>query len=205
MCWKRKQLQYIPLIPPICRPFKCMRGAEVEDYFQWYISHIKERIDYLSQISFVTLDYTPTSLVKIWKWFLKVARTQKMSDQDLQLKYREISAIDENLAKIVIEADKECLSLETEYIIRDIAMYLGEFFCVNHENIFWAYHTDTKKDSFANIPLLTGFVDNNFSPPFRADFEPNHMVGVQAARILRNASTSHDLLNIYNKWAKWAE
>ncbi len=54
----------------------------------------------------------------------------------------------------VLNEQAKQFSLETEYIIRDIAMYFGEVYVKNNTSIKWGYHTDVKLDSFANMPLL---------------------------------------------------
>ena len=51
------------------------------------------------------------------------------------------------------------------------------------------------------MPVLLGFEDSRYSPPFKMEFEPTHMAKVQAANIWDNTQTEEDLINIYCKWA----
>lgn len=46
-------------------------------------------------------------------------------------------------------------------------MYIGKMFVTNHSTLRWDYHTDKKKDSFANIPQVFGFVNTAYYPPLR--------------------------------------
>lgn len=62
--------------------------------------------------------------------------------------------------------------------------------------------TDVEKDSFANMPLVIGFVDNNFNPPFNMQFEPNHMLGVIASKLLDNNHQYTDLKMLVERWKK---
>ena len=48
-------------------------------------------------------------------------------------------------------ANKRQLTLETEYIIRDIGMYLGETFRKNLPCIFWTYYTKPTRDFLSTI------------------------------------------------------
>ena len=98
--------------------------------------------------------------------------------------------------------DKRQLTLETEYILRDVGMYLGETFRKNHSHIYWTYYTKPKRNLFVNHPLLKGFVDMTMGVPFHADFEPIHMAHVQASKILSKKSKNEDLINIYTIWSQ---
>ena len=93
------------------------------------------------------------------------------------------------------------LTLETEYILRDIGMYLGETFRKNNPHIDWAYYTQPRRDFFVNHPLLKGFVDRTFDQPFEACFEPIHMARIQACKMLDKTSSDGDLFALYQLWA----
>ena len=161
MYWKKEKLHYEVLIPPIIKPFELLNGAEAKEYFNWYIEHIPERVNYLQTYSKVELDYSMNSLIEIWKWFLKNASIEKTPQKRMKSLMEELKNSPREIAKGIIEENKRQFSLETEYIIRDIAMYFGEVCVKNHNSIYWGYHTDIKKDSFANKPILMGFEDRD--------------------------------------------
>jgi hypothetical protein len=41
------------------------------------------------------------------------------------------------------------------------------------------------------------------TPPFQIEFEPIHMVGVQATNLFDGTQKKKDLLNLYRKWKKY--
>lgn len=181
--WQRKVLEYDICIPPLSKPYALLSSEEASDYFKWYVDKIPERIVYLSKIVSQKMGnredrilLSPESLVIVWKWFLSVAKTEMDESGHLQL------------------------DLQTEYIIRDIGMYLGELFNSRHESINWSYYETPKADFFVNRPVLTGFLDKSVSPPFQMVFEPIHMVRVQASRILTDRQKEDDLLRVYKNW-----
>ncbi|MFQ9515911.1 MAG: hypothetical protein ACLRZ9_08780 [Eubacterium sp.] len=97
----------------------------------------------------------------------------------------------------------EHFSIQTEYILRDIGMYIGEMFVTNYSQIYWTFYTEPKSDFFVNQPLLLGFVDKSFIPPYQMEFEPIHMVGVKAANLFDGTEKNTDLLNLYLQWEKF--
>ena len=184
--WKKKKMSYHICIPPINKSFFSFSTKETADYFEWFTSTIYERTEYLSKkcaedlnIDGNVLNMKPESLIFLWKWFLNVAETEKEEKENLQL------------------------DLQTEYIIRDIGMYLGETFNKNFQNIYWTYYESPKTDFFVNRPILAGFSDKNFSPPYNMYFEPIHMTRVQASKILTCNAKECDLFNLYEKWVKY--
>ena len=142
------------------------------------------------------------SLIDIWGWFLKNAETEKTPIIKINEIKRQLKGQPKEIAEAVLKEQSEQFSLETEYILRDIAMYFGEVYVKNNSSISWGYHTDVKADSFANMPLLVGFEDREFDPPFKAIFEPLHMLHVQACNIFDNSQSDKDLLNLYKTWQR---
>lgn len=95
------------------------------------------------------------------------------------------------------------LSVRTRYIIRDIGMYIGKMFVLNHDELHWDYHTNNKQDSFANMPQIFGFVNPDYDPPFEMQFEPVHFVEMEASNLLDHSHSEHDLYDMYFRWHKW--
>lgn len=202
MYWKRKKLNYDILIPPIQKPFEQFNLNDTKVYFKWYMSQISCRIKYLQNYSNIDLNYKINSLIDIWKWFLSVAQIEKtpkikMDEIKVQLKFQP-----KEITDAVLNEQSKQFTLETEYIIRDIAMYFGELYVKNNPSIYWGYETDVKNNSFANMPVLMGFEDRDFNPPFRVSFEPIEMIHIQACNIFDNSQNDEDILNLYNTWQK---
>lgn len=205
------QKKYKPLIIPIDKPFEELNKAEAKAYFDWFISHVDERSEYIRQkvseglnIPIEVLDFSIESLIIIWRWFLKIVELEKTPRSVLNEIRRELEANGEPkefIEDIVREHSVE-LSVFSRYVIRDIGMYVGKMFVTNFQTLRWDYHTDTKKDSFANMPQIFGFVDTTYNPPFEEQFEPIHYTEMQASNLFDNSQNEKDLYNICMRWVQ---
>lgn len=210
MFWQRQTLKYNILIPPINKPIEEFTPSEAGSFFEWFNKQIPYRIEYLreccaeyNKISKNRIDLSPESLVLIWKWFLEIAETERTPEHKLKNLAATYSEHTDFFQEYLINQEKVQFSLQTEYILRDIGMYIGQVFVENNPTIYWGYYTTPKSDFFVNRPVLLGFVDNRFNPPFKTEFEPIHMVGVQAANIWDHTQKKEDLLNLYLTWNKF--
>jgi hypothetical protein len=201
MYWHFRKLTYDILIPKLDKSIYKLTKKEAAAYFEWFMDQVPERVAYVSQvcakelhISVKRMDCSPKSLVLLWKWFRKRAETEPVILTEEEKKQP-------GYADGMFRNERQ-LTLETEYILRDIGMYLGETFRKNHPQIYWIYYTEPKRDFFANHPLLKGFIDMTTGVPFYAEFEPIHMAGVQASKILSKKSEDTDLLHIYTIWSQ---
>ena len=184
-----RALRYEPLVPPINKPICTFTEDETKCFFDWYMQNIPNRIKYLAQqcrlpayINSESYEWKTEHLLTIWKWFYK---------------------------SVVIQCDpitgKKKLSVMSEYMLRDIGMYMGEMFVSVFPNLHWGYYTQPKSDFFVNQPTIFGFVDYTFEPPFHFRFEPIHLVGVRGAKILRGKFVKTDLYDFFQYWAKYAD
>lgn len=198
MYWKRRILDYEILIPPISKPFNKFTEAEAKKFFEWYIAHIPQRIDYLEKKSDCRLDMTFESMIPLWRWFLKCAEIENTPRRKLN----ELKRLLKNnpMKDIILEDEKTQFSLQTEYILRDIGMYVGQALVTASNTLYWDYHTDIEQDSFANIPLVSGFFEFEVEPPFPIQFEPVHMVGVAAANLFDGTQKETDIFDLCNLW-----
>ena len=205
---KMRKAKYEICVPPLKKPFHEFRHNETEEYFHWHMSHIDERIDCLSayvsrarNIQRAELDLSPQSLVHVWSWFLSVAETESVPPSGLtendEKNLTQIAAF----RRYTVEQAQGQYTFETELILMDIGMYLGQVFVRNNPGIYWSYYEKPKSDFFVNMPLLLGFEDSAYAPPFKMAFEPVHMSRVQAARIWDGSQKKEDLFNLYIKWS----
>lgn len=198
MHWRFGKLKYDILIPKLDKNIFQLNEPEAKEYFQWYMEQVPERVAYVSRVCAKELyipeeklDCSPDSLVLLWKWFRRRAKTERLPR----------TGEEKSASEIPFVGNRQ-LTLETEYILRDIGMYLGETFRKNNPQIYWTYYTKPRRDFFVNHPLLKGFMDRSFGHPFEAAFEPIHFAGVQASKILNGTSTDNDLRSIYNIWVE---
>lgn len=139
MYWHKKKIDYDILIPPINKQFKNFTKKEAESYFEWYKNQLNPRIEYLRKYSGVDLDYSVNSLVDIWGWFLKIAETEKAPKAKTEEVRNRLKSQPKEIIEDVLNEQSRQFSLETEYIIRDIAMYFGEVYVKNNSSIAWGY------------------------------------------------------------------
>lgn len=198
MHWGIKKVNYEVLVPQLDKGIFQLNETEAEQYFRWFLDKIPERVTYVSHICAMELgineermNCSPDSLLLLWKWFRKRAKTEPV-----------VRTNNGNRFPDSVWKNERQLTLETEYILRDIGMYLGETFRKNNSAIYWTYYTQPRRDFFVNHPLLKGFTDRTFGAPFEASFEPIHMAHVQAVKIISNKSRDSDLLRIYKIWAE---
>lgn len=203
---RKKKKEYQIAIPPLEKTISELSSEEANAFFDWYMEQLPVRIRYLSQFcnqqSNNVLDLSPKSLVPLWNWFLSIAEKEPTSRRELEYLARQYSKCP-LLKDYMLNQSKEKFSLQTEMVLRDIGMYLGAVFVKNNPSIRWGHYEVPKTDFFVNTPLLQGFVDTKFVPPFSMVFEPIHMAGVQAANIWDNTQSKDDLLCLYNKWLKF--
>lgn len=200
MFWIKKPLNYEILVPPLEKPVDQLSRAEARQYFDWYLSKLEDRTDYLRDVTGLPLDHSPASLVPLWKWFLRHAEIEKTPPA--RLAELEAQFAGSPLAATLLEENARQLSLQTEYMIRDIGMYWGQVFVKNHPGIHWDFYTTPKRDMFVNRPLLMGFPNEIFPEKEGVPFEPVHMAGVQASKLFRGNQSKYDLIRVHNIWAE---
>ena len=183
--------KYDYIISPLDKSIFDITPAEAAAYFSWYLEKLPERVEYISRICARELhirrermDCSPESLILLWKWFRRRAKKQPGPTPQ--------------------NPKQKVLTPETELLLQDVGMYLGETLRKNVPGIRWTFYTEPKNDFFCNQPLLTGFVDMTSGKPFQAVFQPIHMAGIQARKLLRWESDDHDLYNLYCLWSKKA-
>ncbi len=140
------KIQYQYMIPPFFRPYKEMTAREANQYFEYYVSQIPIRIEYLQNFldknvdKKIRLDFTENSLVEFWDWYGDLLVEQQKTD------YQENTPLH--------------LSYGVLGISSDFAMYFGELFVQKHPTIRWGYLKKPKNHLFFHRPALMGFQHN---------------------------------------------
>ena len=166
-------------------------------YFEWSMEQIPLRIKYLEETSGCKLDMTRQSLVSLRRWFLDSAEVENTPLKRMDELKRLIKK--SPFAKEIIRENETQFSLKTEYIMRDIGMYAGQYFVETSDKLHWDYFTG-RDDYIANMPVISGFADTGFDPPFPMQFEPNNMIGVIASNIFDHTQKETDLFDLCNLW-----
>lgn len=163
--------------PSITKPFQLMNNEEAQLFFDWHMNTLSSRIHNMCILVNFRADYTPASLTVLWSVIIEYAKSKaaKATHKDNCDEYNSIL---------------NCTGLYTAEVLRR-----------NNNGIYWACNTGAEDDDMSrNKPVLVGFCDRNFQPPYPMAFEPVHMVGVQASRIERGCADKKDLLSLYNRW-----
>ena len=173
-----------------------MTSKQSKENFEWFMSKIPERMNYFRNrcaedlcISVECLDYSSSSLNSVWKWFIKTARIEKTPERDLaQMK---------DAAKVLGPSyvNREQFSVATQFILRDIGIYLGQTYVLNYQPLCWTFYTKPKNDINVNQPVIAGFMLNGSN----AYFNPIHMAKIQAAKIFNHKARESDLYEIFLK------
>lgn len=197
---------YEPLIIPLKKPIEELTKKEAQEYFVWFTSNIDSRVAYLTEkvsldsgVSSEQLQFTEESLIIIWRWFLQKAKISRTPRRIIREMKQSMHGSPKSWISHVVNQNKEELSIFTQYLIRDIGMYLGKMFVQNHSIIKWSYKTSPKNYISVNEPLLIGFIDDNpdYPRPFYPDFEPIGAVECVALNLFDGNENENDLLYLY--------
>lgn len=199
-----KDIPYDFLVSPYGYHFRDMTPAQANGSFSWFMEHIPERVQYLRtrcakdlDIAAALLDYAPESLVLIWRWFLKSARTQKTPKEEL--------AKMEEGAKVFGQSfiNRTQFTVATLYMLLDIGMYLGQCFVKNYPALTWAYYTKPKTDVYVNQPVISGFQVTYRGQQGPISFPPLHMARTQAGKLFAHTQDEQDLFNLFEYWRNY--
>lgn len=194
-------LPYDLLVSPYGFDYRTMTPAQAKKSFEWFMEHVPERLRYMRarcaddlKIEVGKLDYSAESLLLVWQWFLSTARLEKTPKEEIE----EMKKGSEIFGESYICRVR--LSIASRYMLRDIAIYLGECFIRNSSVLEWSYDTRPKSDVYVNQPLIKGFIVTYQGKNGSARFAPIHMANVQAAKLYDHTQTQNDLFNIFKFW-----
>ena len=188
----KRRTEYKPLIIQADKPFQEMTQKEADAYSEWFLSKIDERSEYLREIvseglhiDIKQLDFTLDSTLLIWKWFLKEAKLDKTPEIELDKIRKGLLGQPQSFIDHMVEMARAELSIRTEYILRDIGMYIGKMFISNYENLKWTIKYKPKSYIYVNVPIIVWFVDDKpeYPKPFRPDLDPIHLARIPAMNI----------------------
>lgn len=152
-------LIYEPMCPPFdLNDFDIMTKKEAKKHFDWYITEIPKRINILKDAYEFTgggikedLNFTPESLVKLWKWFIPYVTEVNKTTEEIE---EENNSTPEWLLNYIVTTK---LSFETLALIKDISIYFGEVFISNYPQLRWDVLYKPKNLFEVNRPVILGF------------------------------------------------
>lgn len=181
--------------PFVLIPFGDMKKKQVEEYFQWYMSQIEDRIYLLKQFinqdtNSVLLNKTPESLIDLWEWFENHIEFEEKTEQDVQKELREQP---EWFHEMLLQNTTR-LTILTMELAEDIAIYFSETMIFNNSSVHWGYRMKPKKLDGVNRPILLGFNGD-------ICVNPRRLVSVCLHRSSEKKN-KYELYETYNIWVK---
>lgn len=196
-------VRYDLLVPPQ-GPYETMTPRVAKEAFKWFLSKIPERMAYFRSrcaedlnISATELDYSEESILPIWKWFLQTARVEDTPEDIIEGMQEQAKIFGPSFINY------KQLTPVTHFIIRDIAMYIGECFIRNYPELYWSYRPRPKSSVTVNQPVVEGWLVEFNGKHYPGSFPAIHMVEVQASKILRGEQKETDLYHLFLYWKKY--
>lgn len=197
-----RRAAYEVLPPPYPLDFDHWTAGTAQDYLQWYTAHIPERAAYVYRRALGKPlpdgPIDPEALTGIWAWFLKTAKTEPVPEERRREGCEKFGRFGDTFLS------ETRFTVLTEFILRDIAMFISLVFTTNHPSLYWDTVQTPKRHVNFQQPVLKGFLNARYGKPFAAAFQPDHMVSVQAAKLLPDhgkiSAAERDLVNLYRLW-----
>lgn len=116
-----------------------------------------------------------------------------------------MAGLPQKLRERLIKQSSIRIDLFTEFILKDIGMYVSSFFLKNYPGLEWIFKRTPKNYVHVNQPLLYGFKDNSIKNPKPFELEPINFVELRAVKLIRDVQPQEEDLYIACKeWAQWA-
>lgn len=156
--WKNINMEYEMMISPFGQvEFKALKKKEAQEYFEWYVTQIEHRIHILSDFVLheeadIHFDYSPESLIPLWRWYEKKIKIIDKTSEELAFDYSKYPEWLHN------DISKTKISPETLKYGMDLAIYFAEVMVRNNNGeIQWGYFTKPKSRVSVNEPTLLGY------------------------------------------------
>ena len=183
---------YEGVSPPLTKRFHLLNKTEAMRYFDWFIRIIPERIDMLRKACIFDgvgdiLDYTPESLVPLWRWYLGDVKIEELPQEEYEAR---LAAVPDYLKE---EIGRYEIARGYRLIVWDISIYFAECMLRACPKISWGIVFKPKNYISVNRPVLVGFEHDQ-------DLDTHQLVQIQMQRILDIGSDEGKLLHFFNIW-----
>lgn len=185
------------MVPPFeIDDFAKLSTKEAKEHFNWYISQIPFRLQQLEKYlneelkENIKFDFSPSSLLDIWKCFESYVKTDKKTNKEIK---EELEKYPQWLHESILETDYK-FTVESLVVGMDIAIYFAETIIRNNPVIKWGYFTKPKSRMSVNKPVLLGFQASQ-------DLDPREIVLNCMRKSYENKQFDR-LFNIYNIWVE---
>ncbi len=178
--------------PPLEKDFYSLNKKEAMRYFEWFVSIIPKRIAMLRKACVSDgigdiLDYTPESLVPLWRWYLDDVRFEEQSREEYEAR---LASVPDYMWHHV---NQTVVARGYRLIAWDISIYFAECMLRACPKISWGIVFKPKNYVAVNRPILVGFEND-------LDLDTHQIVRTQMHRILDNGTDEGKLLHFFNIW-----
>lgn len=194
----QKTKAYDILIRPLDKPFEKMTAAQARNYFDWFMAHIDKRADYLAMFSGVDLDDTPESLIGLWSWFLPQIRFEAVSAAQVEEAYKKAEKLPTGIRESMLRELTEQVTVETGYIILDMAMYYGRMIIKNNPRFRWGFQIRGSA-LFRNRPIITSDIAAGQNHCFPYPYDPLAVIRTLAEKKRWGICYGRDLFEKYKR------
>ncbi|MEK4076488.1 hypothetical protein MHI01_21740 [Paenibacillus sp. FSL M7-0656] len=174
-------------------PFSVMSKTEAEEYYEWFLSIIPQRIELLQENvelsgSHVQLDFSQDSLISLWEWFIPRIEQKKMTIEEIN---EELDLVPDWM-RPEVEQNVLKFSRDTETQIIDIGIYFSSVLIHSSSKLKWTVINKPRNHVDVNQPLLAG--------TGKIRLNPIRVVDVCAARALSDVGNINMLNDLYVWW-----
>lgn len=195
----------IPVPPFEFDNFEKLTKKQAQEYFDWYIACIPERVKVLEELfnnkwhCNIQFDYSLESLDPLWAAFEKHIEIEVRTEKQIRAEHN-------GFPEYVIEEalkDKRKISNKSLIIALDIGTYFGEVITRQIPGIYWGFFTRPKKMMSVNQPVLLGFRYSDYNDYM----DPGWMMNVACSKFLDEPNPHYlsELIDIWTKKLPYAE
>ncbi|MGC5324650.1 hypothetical protein [Brevibacillus sp. SYSU BS000544] len=191
----------LPKPPFEVRSFRSLPVNEAEQYFDWFVSQIPDRLSNLNQVfhesgeDTALLNFTPESLTLLWRWFLPQLIIVPRSEEEILQK---LEGKREHTKKRLLERKmtRYKYSDKTKMLKWDISIYLAEVFRRQHidSQIRWGFISNYEYGN-ANQPVLVGFSKTDCMNSIS-------ILDVLCLNIINQRGGDDELLTVFTNYSK---
>ena len=178
--------------PPLEKDFYSLSKEEALSYFDWFIGVIPERVELLRKACKSDgvgdiLDYTPESLVPLWRWYLGDVQIVPISQEKHEAQLAAApDYLKENVRRYEIAGGYRLIAW-------DISIYFAECMLRACPTLRWGVVFKPKNYIHLNMPVLVGFEHDQ-------DMNTHYLVSIQMHGIISKRTDEGKRLHLFNIW-----
>jgi len=186
---------------------------KARDFFLWHQGVLQERIHYLldfcakaTGVSCEGLYTFPDGILPLWRWFLQVAKVTSLSSEEKKRMYEKLAPqMAGHPPQVILDVisgliPDKVMTRETEALLWDISMYVGDGFTRLSPKLQWELYRDHRSEVSYNHPVVRGFTPSGTVPGTRLWIQPISLVRFVALDHVDGVGTEHDLWDAVLKW-----